>query len=117
MKKILAPALILLALVLLSAGPAVPSDRTIYWGDSVPKGWNGAWPAKYLTIPEKTNYTRTASSTEVLEFLDVMRWNSDKVTVLNMFITSLRRVGAAVVLSNPRAASPEEAAKSGKTVV
>jgi hypothetical protein len=117
MKKNLAPAPALLAFLLLLAGSAVPADRTIYWGDSVPKGWNGAWPAKYLTIPEKTNYARTASSTEVLEYLDVMRWNSDKVTVLNMFITSRQRVGAAVVLSNPRVASPEEAAKSGKTVV
>jgi hypothetical protein len=117
MKKIAVLVLACLVPLLLAVpSPAAP-DRTIYWGDSVPKGWNGSWPAKYLTVPEKTNYARTASSTEVLEFLDTMRWNSDKVAVLNMFVTSLRRVGAAVVLANPRMASPEEAAKSGKTVV
>ena len=117
MKKTVIRALALWAFVLLQILPAALPAQTIYWGDSVPKGWNGAWPAKYLTVPEKTIYTRTASSTEVLEFLDTMRWNSDKVTVLNMFVTSLRRVGAAVVLSSPRVVSPEEAAKSGKTVV
>jgi hypothetical protein len=34
-----------------------------------------------------------------------------------MFTTSLRRTGAAAVMANPRVASPDEAAKSGKTVV
>jgi hypothetical protein len=110
--------LILLTALAFAAGlSAAPAERTIYWGDSVPKGWNGAWPAKYLTVAEKTGYARTASSTEVLEFLDAMRWSSDKVAVINMFTTSLRRTGTAVVLSSPRVATPEEAAKSGKTVV
>ena len=101
MKKTFASALALLASVFLQALPAALPAQTIYWGDSVPKGWNGSWPAKFLTVPEKTNYTRTASSTEVLEFLDTMRWASDKVAVINMFVTSLRRVGAAVVLASP----------------
>jgi hypothetical protein len=83
----------------------------------VPKGWNGKWPAKLLTVPEKTSFERTADSTQVLEFLDVLRWSSDRVTVLNMFTSPLRRTGTAVVLANPRIVSPEEAAKSGKTVV
>ena len=94
-----------------------PQDGKIYWGDSVPKGWNGAWPAHLQTVPEKTRFARTADSTQVLEFLDVLRWKSDKVTVINMFTSPLRRTGTAVVLANPRVATPEEAAKSGKTVV
>ncbi len=116
MKKTAALTL-LLALASAALLSAAPADRTIYWGDSVPKGWNGAWPAKYLTVAEKSGYARTASSLEVLEFLDSMRWASDKVAVINMFVTSLRRTGTAVVLSSPRVATPEEAAKSGKTVV
>ena len=86
-----------------SRAPAGPAAQKIYWGDSVPAGWNGKWPAKFLTVPEKTNFARTASSTEVLEFLDALRWSSDKVHVINMFTTSLRRTGPAVVLANPRA--------------
>jgi hypothetical protein len=102
-----------LASALLSAPPA----QKIHWGDSVPAGWNGKWPAKFLTVAERSGYTRTASSTEVLEFLDALRWSSDKMLILNMFTTSLRRTGTAAVLASPRVASPAEAAKSGKTVV
>jgi hypothetical protein len=95
---------------------AAPAQK-IYWGDSVPKGWNGSWPAKFLTVPEKTKYERTASTTEILEFIDMLKWNSDKVFAINMFTTTLRRNCPAVVLAAPRLTSPEEAAKSGKTVV
>jgi hypothetical protein len=110
-----------LAFALLAAGAlpvfAAQAAPKIYWGDSVPQGWNGSWPAKFLTVPEKTNFERTASSEQVLEFLDVLRWSSDKVSVIAMFTTSLRKTGAALVLANPRIATPDEAAKSGKTVV
>ncbi len=105
------------ALALGAALAPAAAGQKIHWGDSVPAGWNGKWPAKFLTVAERTSYTRTASSTEVLEFLDALRWSSDKMLILNMFTTSLRRTGAAAVLASPRIASPEEAAKSGKTVV
>jgi hypothetical protein len=97
--------------------PQAPAAQKIYWGDSVPPGWNGKWQAKYLTVPEKTNFARTASSTDVLEFIDSLRWSSDKMFIINMFTTTLRRTCPAVVLANPRVTSPDEAAKSGKTVV
>ncbi len=112
----LAAGLALLAALAPALRPASPAQK-IYWGDSVPSGWNGKWPAKCLTVAEKTGYARTASSTEVLEFLDTLRWSSDKMAIIQMFTTSLRRTGAAAVLADPRVATPEEAAKSGKTVV
>ena len=112
------PRIIVIAALLALLAPHVPAAaQKIFWGDSVPAGWNGKWPAKYLTVPEKTNFARTASSTDVLEFIDAVRWSSDKVTIINMFTTSLRRTCPAVVLANPRVTSPDEAAKSGKTVV
>jgi hypothetical protein len=111
------PRVIAIAALLALLAPHVPAAQKIYWGDSVPAGWNGKWPAKYLTVPEKTNFARTASSTDVLEFIDAVRWSSDKVTIINMFTTSLRRTCPAVVLANPRVTSPDDAAKSGKTVV
>jgi hypothetical protein len=110
----------LLGAALASAPTATSSAalaQKIYWGDSVPKGWNGSWPAKFLTIPEKTKYERTASTTEILEFIDMLKWNSDKVFAINIFTTTLRRNCPAVVLAGPRITSPEEAVKSGKTVV
>jgi hypothetical protein len=118
MKHMLKMAVALATLAAL--GPALspaPPPQKIYWGDAVPAGWNGKWPAKFLTVAEKTAYARTASSTEVLEFLDALRWSSDKMTIINMFTTSLGRTGAAAVLASPRRAAPGEAAKSGKTVV
>ena len=91
--------------------------QQIYWGDSVPAGWNGTWAAKYLTVPEKTNYERTASSLEILEFIDVLRWNSDKVHVFSVYTSPQRRICPAFVLAAPRVTTPDEAARSGKTVV
>jgi len=106
------------ALVFLVGGFAtVVEAQKIYWGDSVPKGWNGSWPAKFQTVPEKTGYKRTTSSYELLEFIDVLKWNSEKVHVVNMYTSVMRKVCPVVVLANPRITSPEEAAKSGKTVV
>jgi hypothetical protein len=116
MNKML-PRIIAIAALLALLAPRIPAAQKIYWGDSVPQGWNGKWPAKYLTVPEKTNFARTASSTDVLEFIDALRWSSDKMYVFNMFTTTLRRTCPAVVLANPRVTSPDEAAKSGKTVV
>jgi len=107
-----------IAVVLFAAGSRVSSaPQKIYWGDSVPKGWTGKWPAKFLTVAEKTSYERTASSTEVLEFIDVLRWSSENVFVVNMFTTALRKNGVAAVLAQPRVTTPEDAAKSGKTIV
>jgi hypothetical protein len=110
------PLLLFLAAALFAPSLAAPPQK-IYWGDSFPKGWNGSWPAKFLTVPEKTNYIKTASSTEVLEFIDTLRWNSENIATFNMFTSPLRRNCPVAVLANPRITTPEEAAKSGKTVV
>jgi hypothetical protein len=111
MKKTAALALILLATTV------APSAQKIYWGDSVPKGWNGKWPARLLTVPERTNFERTAMTMDVLEFIDALRWSSDKVHVFSVYTSPLRKICPAIVLANPRVTTPEEAAKSGKTVV
>jgi hypothetical protein len=108
-------AVLTLFAAVLAAGASAP--QKIYWGDSFPKGWNGSWPEKLRTIPEKTNYARTASSNEVLEFIDTLRWSSENVAVFSMFISPLKRSCPVAVLASPRVATPDEAAKSGKTVV
>jgi len=105
-----------LVLLLLMA-TVTTSAQKIYWGDSVPKGWNGKWPARLLTVPEKTNFERTAMTMDVLEFIDALRWNSDKVHVFSVYTSPLRKICPAIVLANPRVTTPEKAAKSGKTVV
>ncbi len=89
----------------------------IYWGNEVPAGWRGEWPEELLTVPEKTAFARTASSLEVLEFIDKLRWRSDKMAIIPMFMTPQGRSGVAVVLADPRVATAEEARASGKPVI
>ncbi len=93
------------------------TDDKILRGSDVPENWNGTWPEKFLTVPEKTDFTMTTSSYQIQEFINVIKWNSENVHVINMFITTLRKVGSAVVLANPRVTTPEEAKASGKPVI
>lgn len=91
--------------------------QKIYWGDSVPDNWNGDWPDKYLTTPEKTNYERTSSAIDILEFINACRWNSEYMHVISMYTSPLGRNCPVVVLANPRVTRPEDALKSGKPVI
>jgi len=81
----------------------------------VPEGWNGEWPDELLTTPEKTDYTRTSSHYEVLEFVSKLAWRNEYMHVERLFTSDLRRVAPLVVLSDPRVTKPEEV--SGKPVV
>jgi len=102
---------------LLVALAAVAQQPRIYWADEVPKDWNGKWAAKFQTVPEKTGYARTTSSRDLLEYVDMLKWNSENVHVFNTFTTPLRRTAPAIVVANPRVTNPEEARKSGKPVI
>jgi hypothetical protein len=111
----LVPALVVVALV---AGTLGAQQPKIYWADDVPKGWTGKWPAKYLTVAEKTNYTRTMTSVDLLEFVDTLKWNSENLHVFTVFTSAVNRVQApAIVLANPRVTSAAEAQKTGKPVI
>lgn len=107
--------------LLTSASSAAAStsvqDARILRGSDVPENWNGTWPEEFKIVPEKTDFTMTTSSYEIQEFFNVLRWNSENVHIINMFTTTLGRVGSAVVMADPRVTSPEEARASGKPVV
>lgn len=96
---------------------AVNAQRKIHWGDAVPAGWNGKWPQELHTVPERTGFTRTASSLQLLEFISVLKQKSENVHVVNMFISPLRRSAPAIVLASPRITSAQQARASGKPVV
>jgi len=91
--------------------------QKIYWGDEVPDKWNGSWPEEYQTIPEKSNYEKTSSFSDVQDYINLLRWNSEYVHIENMFTTPRGKTGFAVILANPRVTSPEEAKASGKPVI
>jgi hypothetical protein len=112
--RVLTSAVIVIAVLAMTLGA---QQAKIYWADEVPKGWNGKWPAKFLTVPEKTNYARTTSTLDLAEFVDTVKWNSENVAVINVFTSAMRKVAPAIVLANPRVTSPQEAVKSGKPVM
>jgi hypothetical protein len=103
------------ALILAVSGLA--QETRIYWGNDVPPGWNGHWDAKFHTVPEKTGYSRTTSSYDLHEFVDTLKWNSENMHVFRIFTSAMRKVAPAIVLANPRVATPEDAVKSGKPVI
>ena len=107
----------LLILVLVLSASSIAQEGKIYWGSEVPEGWNGNWPDELKTVVEKTDFERTASNTEILEFVSMLKWKSENVHVFNMFVSDLRRNCPVVVMANPRLTSPREAQESGKTVV
>jgi len=110
--RIAAVAAVCLATVLTPA-----AEQKIYWGDEVPSGWSGTWPAELQTVPERTKFTRTVSSTELLEYIAALKTKAEGVHVVNMFTSPLRKVAPAIVISNPRVASAQQARASGKPVV
>jgi hypothetical protein len=89
----------------------------IYWDKEVPEGWNGEWNDEFRTVPEKTQYTRTADHMQMLEFISKITWNSEFIHIERLFFSDLRRISPLIILSNPRITTPEEARASGKTVV
>lgn len=94
-----------------------PAPRRIYWGDEVPKAWNGTWPAPVQTVPERTRFSRTTSTLELHEFINTLKRRSDRLHVFPVCTSATGKIAPAVVLANPRVSSPAEARASGKAVI
>ena len=89
----------------------------IYWGDEVPKSWNGTWPEELRTVAERTSFTRTMSTLQLEEFIAVLKLKSEQLHVLTMFTSPMRKVAPAIVIANPRVTSAQQARASGKPVI
>ena len=77
---------------------AVNAQTGIYWGDAVPAGWNGSWPQELQTVPERSAFTRTTSSLQLLELISALKQQSENVHVVNMFVSPLRKSAPAIVI-------------------
>jgi len=55
---------------------ALYGQQRIYWGDEVPQGWAGSWPAELQTAAEASRYTRTMSSLQNIEFITALHEES-----------------------------------------
>ena len=91
--------------------------KRIFWGDDVPAGWNGTWPADLLTVPERTTWTRTVSTLQLHEWIAALKLKTEFLHVETMFVSPLRKAAPVMVLANPRVTTPEQARASGKPVV
>jgi hypothetical protein len=109
----------LLFSALLATGASVTpvAAQRIYWGDSVPRGWTGQWPADVRTVAEQSRFTRTMSTMQLHEYVNVLKWKSDRLHVISMFTSPMRKVAPALVVSNPRVTSSQQARASGKNVI
>ena len=98
--------------------PVCARDSTnIFWGDEVPKSWNGTWPEDLRTVPERTGFTRTMSTLQLHEFIAALKLKSEQLHVLSMFTSPMRKVAPAIIIANPRVTSAQQARASGKPVV
>jgi hypothetical protein len=122
-KAVTASALLVSASLLIWANgavaqqPQVAQQPRIYWGDDVPKGWNGDWPQELKTVPERTGYLRTMSTQQLHEWIAALKTRSDNIHSVAMFTSPLKKVAPAMVLANPRVSSLQQARASGKPVV
>jgi len=103
--------------VLLGLVSIALAKQDIYWGNQVPENWNGDWSEKFRTSCEKAGFTYTANNQDILEYLAMLKWNSENVHIFDMFTSSRGRSCPVLVMSNPRVTSHREAKASGKTVV
>jgi hypothetical protein len=97
--------------------PRVAQKPQIYWGDDVPKEWNGDWPKELKTVPELTGYKRTMTTQQLHEWITALKKKSENVHSFDMFTSPLKKIAPAMVLANPRVNSPKQARASGKPVV
>ena len=59
-----------------------------------------AWPQELQTVPERTDFTRTMSSMQLLEWITALKAKTDRLHVVNMFTSPMRKVAPAIVLSD-----------------
>ena len=76
-----------------------------------------AGPPSLATVAEKSNFTKTSSHAEMLEYIDALAKASPLVRVVNMGETQEKRKLPVIIISDPPVSTPEEAKKTGKMVV
>ena len=76
-----------------------------------------AWPEDLLTVPVKTNYQKTSTYAEVMNFIGALQKKSDLVHLEHMALSKEGKKIPVVVLANPKVSTPDEAKASGKPVL
>ncbi len=104
-------------IIILFILPASFAQDKMLWGDEVPRGWNGEWPDELRTACELSDFTYTADNDDILEYFETLMWNSEHVSVFDMFVSDRGRTCPVLVMANPRVTNAREARESKKTIV
>ncbi len=75
------------------------------------------WESNLITVPEKSNYQKTSTYAEVMNFIEALQKESNLVHLEYMGKSKEGKDIPVVVLANPKITSPEAAAASGKPVM
>lgn len=75
------------------------------------------FPESLILVPEKSNFEKTSTYTDVMQFLNSIKTMSPNIYVGSIGKSTLGKDIQMVVLANPLVTSPEEAKASGKPVI
>ncbi|WP_347923643.1 M14 family metallopeptidase [Pontimicrobium sp. SW4] len=75
------------------------------------------WSADLITTPEKSNYQKTSTYAEVMDFIKAIKSKSSLVHLEFMGKSMEGKDIPVVVMANPKISSPQEAKDSGKPVM
>ena len=75
------------------------------------------WDANLITVPEKTNYQKTSTYAEVMDFIKALQKKTDLMHLEYMGKSKEGKEIPVVVMADPKVSSPAEAEASGKPVM
>lgn len=75
------------------------------------------FPASLMITPEKSNYEKTSSYADVMQFLNTIKTMSPLIQVGSIGKSTLGKDIPYAVLANPAVSNPEQAKQSGKPVI
>ena len=108
---------VILALGLSLAASPAAQDGKVILGEGRAGGLDWTLAGKIYDCSREDHFEETSSAQQILEFINALQWNSENISVFDMFTSELGRVCPVVVLANPRITSVEEAKASGKPVI
>lgn len=76
-----------------------------------------AWSSDLILTPEKSNFEKTSTYADVMQFIRVIREKSPYIRVSSIGTSTLGKEIPMVILAKPAVGTPEEARASGKPVV
>jgi len=78
---------------------------------------NYIFPESLKIIPEKSNFEKTSTYADVIQFLANISTLSNQIHIINVGKSSSGKDMPLAILANPKITSPEEAKRSGKPVI